>query len=151
MHYQFEEDSSLPKEAIEVLVRSGKYDQAVQDVLDYLARFNQEKTEVLPVKTAMRTELLRVSDLILIDVDGSSLILETRHGRLVTNDRLYKFRARLNNPDFVQVSKHAVLNINHLKALESIFSGNMLALLTNDIKTDVSRRYLSDLEKALGL
>ena len=43
MHYQFEEDSSLPKEAIEVLVRSGKYDQAVQDVLDYLARFNQEK------------------------------------------------------------------------------------------------------------
>lgn len=151
MHYQFEEDSSLPKEAIEVLVRSGKYDQAVQDVLDYLARFNQEKTEVLPVKTAMRTELLRVSDLILIDVDGSSLILETRHGRLVTNDRLYKFRARLNNPDFVQVSKHAVLNINHLKALESSFSGNMLALLTNDIKIDVSRRYLSDLEKALGL
>ena len=151
MHYQFEEDSSLPKEAIEVLVRSGKYDQAVQDVLDYLARFNQEKTEVLPVKTAMRTELLRVSDLILIDVDGSSLILETRHGRLVTNDRLYKFRARLNNPDFVQVSKHDVLNINHLKALESSFSGNMLALLTNDIKTDVSRRYLSDLEKALGL
>lgn len=151
MHYQFEEDSSLPKEAIEVLVRSGEYDQAVQDVLDYLARFNQEKTEVIPVKTAMRTELLRVSDLILIDVDGSSLILETRHGRLVTNDRLYKFRARLNNPDFVQVSKHAVLNINHLKALESSFSGNMLALLTNDIKTDVSRRYLSDLEKALGL
>ncbi|MFI3837038.1 LytTR family DNA-binding domain-containing protein [Streptococcus equinus] len=151
MHYQFEEDSSLPKEAIEVLVRSGEYDQAVQDVLDYLARFNQEKTEVIPVKTAMRTELLRVSDLILIDVDGSSLILETRHGRLVTNDRLYKFRARLNNPDFVQVSKHAVLNINHLKALESSFSGNMLALLTNDVKTDVSRRYLSDLEKALGL
>ncbi len=151
MHYQFEEDSSLPKEAIEVLVRSGKYDQAVQDVLDYLARFNQEKTEVLPVKTAMRTELLRVSDLILVDVDGTSLILETTNGRLITTDRLYKFRARLNNPDFVQVSKHAVLNINHLKALESSFSGNMLALLTNDIKTDVSRRYLSDLEKALGL
>lgn len=151
MHYQFEEDSSLPKEAIEVLVRSGKYDQAVQDVLDYLARFNQEKTEVLPVKTAMRTELLRVSDLILVDVDGTSLILETTNGRLITTDRLYKFRERLNNPDFVQVSKHAVLNINHLKALESSFSGNMLALLTNDIKTDVSRRYLSDLEKALGL
>jgi len=29
VHYQFEEDSSLPKETIEVLVRSGKYDQAV--------------------------------------------------------------------------------------------------------------------------
>lgn len=151
MHYQFEEDSSLPKEAIEVLVRSGKYDQAVQDVLDYLARFNQEKTEVLPVKTAVRTELLRVSDLILVDVDGTSLILETTNGRLITTDRLYKFRERLANPDFVQVSKHALININHLKSLENSFSGNMLAMLTNDVTTSVSRRYLSALEKALGL
>lgn len=151
MHYQFEEDNSLPKETIEVLVRSGKYDQAVQDVLDYLAKFEQGRVEILPVKTAVRTELLRVSDLILVDVDGTSLILETTQGRLLTNDRLYKFRQRLANPDFVQVSKHALININHLKALENSFSGNMLAILTGKIKTDVSRRYLSELERRLGL
>lgn len=151
MHYQFEEDSSLPKEAIEVLVRSGKYDQAVQDVLDYLAKFEQGRVEILPVKTAVRTELLRVSDLILVDVDGTSLILETTNGRLITTDRLYKFRERLANSDFVQISKHALININHLKSLENSFSGNMLAMLTNDVTTNVSRRYLSDLEKALGL
>lgn len=151
MHYQFEEDSSLPKEAIEVLVRSGKYDQAVQDVLDYLAKFEQGRMEILPVKTAVRTELLRVSDLILVDADGTSLILETTNGRLITTDRLYKFRECLANPDFVQISKHALININHLKSLENSFSGNMLAMLTNDVTTNVSRRYLSDLEKALGL
>lgn len=105
----------------------------------------------MPVKTAVRTELLRVSDLILVDVDGSALILETTQGRLLTNDRLYKFRQRLANPDFVQVSKHALININHLKALENSFSGNMLAILTGKIKTDVSRRYLSELERRLGL
>ena len=82
MHYQFEEDSSLPKETIEILVRSRKYDQAVQYVLDYLAKFEQGRVEILPVKTAVRTELLRVSDLILVDVDGTSLILETTNGRL---------------------------------------------------------------------
>lgn len=151
MHYQFEEDSSLPKETIEVLVRSRKYDQAVQDVLDYLAKFEQGRVEILPVKTAVRTELLRVSDLILVDVDGTSLILETTNGRLITTDRLYKFREHLANPDFVQVSSHALININHLKSLENSFSGNMLAMLTNDVTTNVSRRYLSDLEKALGL
>lgn len=151
MHYQFEEDSSLPKETIEVLVRSRKYDQAVQYVLDYLAKFEQGRVEILPVKTAVRTELLRVSDLILVDVDGTSLILETTNGRLITTGRLYKFREHLANPDFVQVSKYALININHLKSLENSFSGNMLAMLTNDVTTNVSRRYLSDLEKALGL
>lgn len=94
--------------------------------------------------------MLHVADLILVDVDGSTLILETTQGRLLTNDRLYKFRNRLANPDFVQVSKHALININHLKALENSFSGNMLAILTGKIKADVSRRYLSELEN-LGL
>lgn len=94
--------------------------------------------------------MLHVADLILVDVDGSTLILETTQGRLLTNDRLYKFRNRLANPDFVQVSKHALININHLQALENSFSGNMLAILTGKIKADVSRRYLSELEN-LGL
>ena len=94
--------------------------------------------------------MLHVADLILVDVDGATLILETTQGRLLTNDRLYKFRNRLANPDFVQVSKHALININHLKALENSFSGNMLAILTGKIKADVSRRYLSELEN-LGL
>ena len=120
-------------------------------VLDYLAQFEQTDPAVLPIKTVDCIEMLHVADLILVDVDGSTLILETTQGRLLTNDRLYKFRNRLANPDFVQVSKqHALININHLKALENSFSGNMLAILTGKIKADVSRRYLSELEN-LGL
>ena len=133
------------------LVKSCQLDNSVQKVLDYLAQFEQKEPTVLPIKTVDRIEMLRVADLILVDVDGSALILETTQGRLLTNDRLYKFRQRLANPDFVQVSKHALININHLKALENSFSGNMLAILTGKIKTDVSRRYLSELEKRLGL
>jgi two-component system, LytTR family, response regulator LytT len=151
VHYQFEEDKQLPKDVIEVLVKSYQFDNSAQKVLDYLAQFEQKEPTVLPIKTVDRIEMLRVADLILVDVDGSALILETTQGRLVTTDRLYKFRERLANPDFVQVSKHALININHLQALENSFSGNMLAILTGKIKTDVSRRYLSELERCLGL
>lgn len=151
MHYQFEEDKQLPKDVIEILVKSCQFDNSVQKVLDYLAQFEQKEPTVLPIKTVDRIEMLRVADLILVDVDGSALILETTQGRLVTTDRLYKFRERLANPDFVQVSKHALININHLQALEKSFSGNMLAILTGKTKTDVSRRYLSELERRLGL
>lgn len=150
VHYQFEENKQLPKDVIEVLVKSCQFDNSVQKVLDYLAQFEQTDPAVLPIKTVECIEMLHVADLILVDVDGSTLILETTQGRLLTNDRLYKFRNRLANPDFVQVSKHALININHLKALENSFSGNMLAILTGKIKADVSRRYLSELEN-LGL
>ncbi|MBC7032115.1 LytTR family transcriptional regulator, partial [Salmonella enterica subsp. enterica serovar Enteritidis] len=44
-----------------------------------------------------------------------------------------------------------VINLNYLESLESGFAGNMIAILANILKTDVSRRYLPDLEKELGL
>ncbi|MGT2929229.1 LytTR family DNA-binding domain-containing protein [Streptococcus dentasini] len=151
MNYRFEEDKSLDREAIEVVVRSQILNAEVQQVLNYLSAYQTETPAVLPLKTADRIEMLKVQDLIFVDVDGSSLILETLQGRYQTNERLYRFSQRLNNPDFVQVSKHALLNINHLEALEASFSGNMLAILTGKRRLDVSRRYLRNLEERLGL
>ena len=95
VHYQFEEDKQLPKDVIEVLVKSCQLDNSVQKVLDYLAQFEQKEPTVLPIKTVDRIEMLRVADLILVDVDGSALILETTQGRLLTNDRLYKLQTQI--------------------------------------------------------
>lgn len=53
--------------------------------------------------------------------------------------------------DFVQVSKYGIINLNYLESLEVGFTGNMVAKLAFKQKTDVSRRYLPELEKKLGL
>ncbi|MEY8701271.1 LytTR family DNA-binding domain-containing protein [Streptococcus ferus] len=151
MRYDFKEDPTLTDGEIEVLVKSQTLNRPTQQFLDYLNQYQQETQTVLPVKTKDRIEMIRTEDLILVDVEGANLLLDTTKGRLVTSERLYKFMERLGNPDFIQVSRHAVININHLEALENSFSGNMLAILTDRIKTDVSRRYLSHLEKRLGL
>lgn len=50
VHYQFEEDKQLPKDVIEVLVKSCQLDNSVQKVLDYLAQFEQKEPTVLPIK-----------------------------------------------------------------------------------------------------
>lgn len=151
MHYRFEKIEALEPDEVQVLVQSQEKTKEVQDLLDYLSSYDREDVTVLPIKTDDRIEMLKVEDLIYVDVEGSYLILEACKGRFLTNDRLYKFAERLNNPDFVQVSKHALLNINHLEALEASFSGNMLAILTGQRKLDVSRRYLKYLEQRLGL
>lgn len=151
MDYRYEEDKGLQVGQIDILVKSSSLDDQTQQVLTYLGQFSLDKPEFLPIKTKDRIEMIRLADLILVDVDGSQLLLETTKGRLVTNERLYRFKERLRDPDFVQVSKHALININHLEALENSFSGNMLAILSGSIKTDVSRRYLASLEKRLGL
>ncbi|MGV3353569.1 LytTR family DNA-binding domain-containing protein [Streptococcus orisratti] len=151
MDFRFEEVPNLTAEEIEVLVRSQSLTAEVQRILDYLAQYEAETPAIIPIKGADRIEMLKIDDLIYVDVDDTSLILETLKGRRIISGRLYKFKERLNNPDFVQVSKQSLLNINHLEALEASFSGNMLALLTGKRKLHVSRRYLKNLEQRLGL
>lgn len=151
MDIRFEEDKALSQDQIDVLVSSQDLSPKVQRLMDYISLYQAETPLILPIKTADRIEMLKVEDLVSIDVDGTSLILDTLKGRQIITERLYKFQDRLNNPDFVQVSKHGIINIQHLEALEASFSGNMLALLTGKRKVDVSRRYLKNLEKRLGL
>ncbi|MBJ8326164.1 LytTR family DNA-binding domain-containing protein [Streptococcus pacificus] len=149
MDCRFEEDRS--KEQLEIIIKKASYDKEVADLLHYLELFSEITPNVIPVKTEDRIVLLKVEDLILVDVDGTQLILETTTETLRTTDRLYKFKDRLKNPDFVQVSKQSLININHLNYLEASFSGNMTARLDKNIRTIVSRRYLKDLEARLGL
>lgn len=148
MKWTFEESSN---QELEVVVRKSSYDEEAQAVLAYLSQFGQVSPDIVPVKTADRIQMLRVGELIAVEVEGSDLRLHTQKGTLVTTDRLYKFQARLNNPDLVQVSKQTLLNIAHLNYLEASFSGNMTAFLSQGVKVTVSRRYLKALEQKLGL
>ena len=151
MEIRFEEDKTLSQNQIDVLVSSQDLSPNVQQLMDYFGLYQTETPTIVPIKTADRIEMLKVEELVSVDVEGTSLILDTLKGRQIITERLYKFQERLNNPDFVQVSKHGIINIQHLEALEASFSGNMLAILTGKRKVDVSRRYLKNLEKRLGL
>lgn len=148
MKWQFEEKDT---DELEVLIQKKSLDHEVQALIGHLGIFEQERPKVLPIKTAEEILLLTIAELIAIEVEGTQLILKTSKASYQTTERLYKFKERLNNPDFVQVSKQSLININHLEKLEASFSGNMLAVLTNKIKVQVSRRYLKALEKQIGL
>ena len=151
MQYSFQADKHLESGELEVVVKSKAHTPEVQALLNYLHRYKSENLDIIPLKTSDRIEMVKVSDIILVDVDGTDLLIDTRYGQLRTKERLYKLQERVNHPDLLQISKHALININHLDYLEDSFSGAMTAFLSNKIKTTVSRKYLKDLAKYLGL
>ena len=52
---------------------------------------------------------------------------------------------------FLQISRHAVMNIDHLESLSDSFSGNMMAKMTGGVKSSVSRKYVKSLMDYLGV
>lgn len=151
MDYHFEEDLTLATDQLEVLVRAQARTGQVEHLLNYLAAYTEERPKVLAVKTSERIDLVKVEQILSVEVEGDYLRLTLLTGSLLTRERLYKFVERINNPDFVQISRYGLVNINHLHYLEDSFSGNMTAHLSGKHKVTVSRRYLKALSQRLGL
>ncbi|KHD44999.1 LytTR family DNA-binding domain-containing protein [Streptococcus hongkongensis] len=149
MKWLFKEDHE--KEEIEIVITKESYDQEVATLVNYLQVFKAMKTDVLAVKTEDSIQLLKLADIIAVEVDGDYLDIMTSQGQYRTRERLYKLKDKLPVSHFIQVSKQSVINIKHLIRLEASFSGNMLAVLSQKHKVIISRRYVKELEKSLGL
>lgn len=149
MKVKFQADPSLEDE-IEVEVRASDKNITVKRLLTYLNKFGKKERNLLPVKTSERIVTVKRDELIKVEVQGTSLTYYTVSEVVKTTGRLYQVLENLND-DFVQVSRHSAINLNYLESLESGFAGNMVAILAEGLKTDVSRRYLPDLERELGL
>lgn len=149
MKVKFQKDPSLEDE-IEVEVRASAESGTVKRLVSYLNKFGKRDRNLLPVKTSDRIVTVKRDELIKVEVQGTSLTYYTLSEVVKTTGRLYQVLENLNE-DFVQVSRHSVINLNYLESLESGFAGNMVAILAEGLKTEVSCRYLPDLERELGL
>lgn len=151
MRYQYKSDPTIDPLDPLVEVRASEASGAVPDILAYLARYQRTQPVIIPVKTTERLVMVKTATIILADIQATTLLLHTTTGVIETHEPLRHLQERLKNPDFVQVSKHGVLNLDHLLSLEDSFSGNMTATLTNQVKTNVSRKYVKQLMQQLGV
>lgn len=149
MKVEFKKDESLHDE-IRVEVKSAEQDSTINKLLAYISKFDKQERSLLPIKTSDRIVTIKMNTLIKIEVQATSLTYYTTAEVVKTTGRLYQVLEVLND-NFVQVSRHSIINLNYLESIENGFAGNMIVRLANNLKTDVSRKYLPELEKELGL
>lgn len=149
MKVEFKKDESLHDE-IRVEVKSAEQDSTINKLLAYISKFDKQERSLLPIKTSDRIVTIKMNTLIKIEVQATSLTYYTTAEVVKTTGRLYQVLEVLND-NFVQVSRHSIINLNYLESIENGFAGNMIVMLANNLKTDVTRKYLPELEKELGL
>lgn len=151
MQIHFQSDPLLGPDDLNVTVNAVAKNDKVIKLLNYLDKYNQKSSSLIPIKTEDRILTIKQTELIKVEVTKNILSFYTKSDVIQTNGRLYQVLTRLNE-NFVQVSKHAIINLNHLLSpLEAGFTGNMIAKLNFDQRADVSRKYLPELERRLGL
>ena len=54
-------------------------------------------------------------------------------------------------PDFLRISKSVIINLSNIKSLIPALSGRLEAVLINGEKVTISRQYVGELKKNIGI
>lgn len=150
MKIRFQRAEIAPDD-IEVVVKSSKKTAQVARLMDYLANFEGKLSANIPVKANDRFMIIKPADLIMVEVNQNELSFYTANQVIKSGGKLKSIRSRLGSANFIQVSRFAIINMDYLQSIENGFSGTMVAKLSADVKTTISRRYVSTIKQYLGL
>lgn len=151
MKIRFEMKAEFSEKDPHIIIQAAQLTDQAREVMEYLEQFSKTNQVVIPIRTDDYLVMVKIEDLILADIDKNLLTIYTVDGIYKTKETLTNFQNRINRRNFIQISRHSIINIDHLESLSDSFSGNMMAKMTRGIKSSVSRKYVKSLMNYLGL
>jgi DNA-binding LytR/AlgR family response regulator len=81
----------------------------------------------------------------------NKVFLYSKQNVYETKLKLYEIEEEYKNTDFFRASKSVILNVTKIRCISPAYSGRFEALLFNGEKVVISRQYVPELKKKLGL
>ena len=97
-----------------------------------------------------RIIVLTSNDIYMIRVENEKAIIYCKTQKYTSTKRLCEFEVILGK-DFMRISKFTLINLKYLDCVEPSFGGVMLLIWKNGCRDYISRKYLPDFKKYLGL
>lgn len=129
------------------VIHTDKVTDEVQRAVDLLG------SNEMPV-TAFRNEedivVLKPEEIYMVRVEDGDTIIYGAKTQYRSRRRLYELSSQLGSK-FMQISKTTLINLSYMDSIEPGFSGTLLLKLRNGNKDYVSRKYLPEFKRYLGL
>ena len=129
------------------VIHTDKVTDEIQRVIDVLG------TSDTPI-TALQNEedivVLQPKEIFMVRVEDGDTIIYGARNKYRSRKRLYELSEQLGK-QFMQISKTTLINLSYMDSIEPGFSGTLLLKLKNGNKDYVSRKYLPEFKKYLGL
>ncbi len=104
--------------------------------------------------TALQNEedlvILQPKEIYMVRVENGDTVIYGERRKYRSRKRLYELGQQLGK-QFMQISKSTLINLSYMDSIEQGFSGTLLLKLKNGSKDYVSRTYLPEFKKYLGL
>lgn len=133
-------------EQIEIHIYTGEY---TEDVEQLVKRLNQLSQTTIIGYLDQDIHVVKIEDIYAILSEGAKVYLETDEQEYETKLKLYEVEEQYGDT-FVRINKSTLINLHKLQSIQNKF-GKVQALLNNGISFPISRKYLKELKKKLGI
>ena len=124
------------------------YCREIDDTVLAAAEMLQRGADFITAYDAERIVVIKRRDLFMIRAEEGRTRLYTEKAAYDAARPLRDFESL---PGFMRISKFCIINLETIRCFDPMFSGTMQVTLKNDLKDYISRKYLPDMKKYLGL
>ena len=112
--------------------------------------FSASETPVTALQNEEDLIVLQPKEIFMVRIENGDTIIYGEKKTYRSRKRLYEIGQQLGK-QFMQISKTTLINLSYMDSIEPGFSGTLLLKLKNGCKDYVSRKYLPEFKKYLGL
>ncbi|MBR3247169.1 MAG: LytTR family transcriptional regulator [Clostridiales bacterium] len=129
------------------VIHTDKVTDEIQRMIDV---FSSSETPVTAFQNEEDIVVLQPNEIYMVRVEDGDTMIYGARDRYRSRKRLYELAQQLGK-QFMQISKTTLVNLSYMDSIEPGFSGTLLLKLKNGSKDYVSRKYLPEFKKYLGL
>lgn len=125
-------------------------DKVTDEITRIVEMFSNNETPVTALQNEEEIVVLKPAEIYMVRIEGGDTVIYGEKQRYRSRKRLYELAETLGK-QFMQISKTTIINLSYIDRIEPGFSGTMLMRLKNGNKDYVSRKYLPEFKRYLGL
>ena len=129
------------------VIHTDKVTDEIQRMIDI---FSNSETPITALQNEEDIVVLQPKDIYMVRVENGDTVIYGARQKYRSRKRLYELGDQLGK-QFMQISKTTLINLSYMDSIEPGFSGTLLLKLKNGDKDFVSRKYLPEFKKYLGL
>lgn len=140
-------ETPLPGAEDEIIVRCASMDDRILNLI-YSLKSEQDK---LTAYVDDKIVKLNPKDIYYFESVDNKVFAYGNKGVYEVQKKLYEIMEEYAHTDFLRISKSTIVNVAKIAYLRPGFNGKFEARLKNDEKIMISRQYVVDLKKKLGI
>ena len=125
-------------------------DKLTDEIQHMIDMFSMSETPITALQNEEDLVVLQPGEIYMVRVENGDTIIYGEKQKYRSRKRLYELDQQLGR-QFMQISKSTLINLSYMDSIEPGFSGTLLLKQKNGCKDYVSRKYLPEFKKYLGL